>query len=297
MAKEKREGIPNSEASRVIPRGKLLIIGGKEDKGAKASEGTIHNINFVDEQIMKRFVQELKGENPLIVIIPTASQIPEESAGDYVEVFRGLGITNIEVADVRTRQEANKPEYIELINKADGIMFTGGDQLRLTAIFGGTQMLMAMKEAYAFRDILIAGTSAGATAMSTPMIYEGESQGGYIKGDVRMTTGLEFLKNVGIDTHFLKRGRIVRLTQAICTNPECIGIGLEEDTAILVTNGGNVEVVGNGLVTIVDGMEMTETNIYNIGNGEPFTAKGLKVHMLGDKEEYFVPSYKRFQLQ
>jgi cyanophycinase len=128
------------------------------------------------------------------------------------------------------------------------------------------------------------------------MIYEGSSEGGYIKGDVRMTTGLEFLKNVAIDTHFLTRGRIVRMTQAIATNPECIGIGLEEDTAILVTNGGNVEVVGSGLVTVVDGMGMTETNIFDIQNGQPFTVKGLRVHMLGNGDTYELPTYHRVQI-
>ncbi|WP_205503689.1 cyanophycinase [Rufibacter psychrotolerans] len=299
MATEKRTHIPHSKATRVIPRGKLLIIGGKEDKGGNlaARERDATNINFVAEQIMKRFVTELKGENPLVVVIPTASQVPEESARDYIKVFGELGISNVQVADVRTRKDANNPEYVELVQKAAGIMFTGGDQLRLTAIFGGSDMLVAMKETYAFTDVIVAGTSAGAAAMSTPMIYEGESQGGYIKGDVRVTTGLEFLKNVAIDTHFLARGRIVRMTQAICTNPECIGMGLEEDTAILVTQGGHVEVVGSGLVTVIDGMGLTETNIYEIGNGEPFTAKGLRVHLLGDKDEYDVPSYKRFQLQ
>jgi cyanophycinase len=297
MAKEKREEIPNSKATRVIPRGRLLIIGGKEDKGEESDRKKDHNINFIDEQILKRFVVELKGENPLVVVIPTASRIPEETSKDYVDVFHSLGVKQVEVADVRTRLDANKPGFIELVRNADGIIFTGGDQLRLTAIYGGSEMLVAMKEAYAFTDIIIAGTSAGAAAMSTPMIYEGETEGGYIKGDVRVTTGLEFLKNVAIDTHFLTRGRIVRLSQAICTNPECIGIGLEEDTAIFVTQGGNVEVVGSGLVTIIDGMGITETNIYEIGNGEPFTAKGLKMHMLGNKEEYVVPSYQRFQLQ
>lgn len=297
MAKEKRERIPNSQATRVIPRGRLLIIGGKENKGEEPDRKKAHNINFVDEQILKRFVDELKGENPLVVVIPTASRIPEETSKDYLDVFHSLGVKQVEVADVRTRLDANKPEYVELVRNAAGIMFTGGDQLRLTAIYGGSEMLVAMKEAYAFTDIIIAGTSAGAAAMSTPMIYEGESEGGYIKGDVRVTTGLEFLKNVAIDTHFLTRGRIVRLSQAICTNPECIGIGLEEDTAIFVTQGGNVEVLGSGLVTIVDGMGITETNIYDIGNGEPFTAKGLKMHMLGNQETYVVPSYQRFQLQ
>ncbi|MGV3541115.1 MAG: cyanophycinase [Rufibacter sp.] len=297
MAKENVKDLHHPANRRFIPKGKLLAIGGKEDKGQGPDQEKDENINFIHEEILKRFVAELKGQNPLVAVIPTASQEPELSAQDYVRVFKQLGVTNVQVLDIRNRLDANKPEYLEAVAQAAGIMFTGGDQLRLTAIFGGTQILEAMKERYAFSDIIIAGTSAGAAAMSTPMIYEGESDGGYIKGDVRMTTGLEFLKDVAIDTHFLTRGRIVRMTQAIATNPECIGIGLEEDTAILVTEGGNVEVVGSGLITVVDGSGITETNIFDIDNGEPFTVKGLKVHLLGDKDEYFIPTYSRVQLK
>ncbi|WP_245964528.1 cyanophycinase [Rufibacter immobilis] len=298
MTEKTAQKMPQPKGGRMIPKGKLLAIGGKESKDLDdKSEGKGKNINFISEQILKRFVAELKGENPLVAVIPTASQEPELSAQDYVKVFSELGVKNIQVLDIRNRQDAAQPDHLEVIKQAAGIMFTGGDQLRLTAIFGGTEILNLMKERYAFSDIIIAGTSAGAAALSTPMIYEGESQGGYIKGDVRITTGLEFLKDVAIDTHFLTRGRIVRMTQAIATNPECIGIGLEEDTAILVTLGGNVEVVGSGLITVVDGMGITETNIYDIQNGEPFTTKGLRVHLLGDADEYLIPTYARLQLK
>ncbi|MFC6997525.1 cyanophycinase [Rufibacter roseus] len=298
MAKGKAPGNNHPNSRVFIPKGKLLAIGGKESKSENdQSSGQSKNINFISEQILKRFVKELKGENPLVAIVPTASSVPELSAQDYIEVFKHLGVDNLEVLDIRNRLDTLKPEYLETVKKAAGIMFTGGDQLRLTAIFGGTALLEAMKERYAWSDIIVAGTSAGAMAMSTPMIFEGESEGGYIKGDVRITTGLEFLKDVAIDTHFIARGRIVRMTQAIATNPECIGIGLEEDTAILVTEGGKVEVVGSGLITVVDGRGITETNIFDIQNGEPFTAKGLKVHFLGDTEEYFIPSYTRTQLK
>ncbi|MFB9863825.1 cyanophycinase [Rufibacter immobilis] len=298
MTEKTAQKMPQPKGGRMIPKGKLLAIGGKESKDLDdKSEGKGKNINFISEQILKRFVAELKGENPLVAVIPTASQEPELSAQNYVKVFSELGVKNIQVLDIRNRQDAAQPDHLEVIKQAAGIMFTGGDQLRLTAIFGGTEILNLMKERYAFSDIIIAGTSAGAAALSTPMIYEGESQGGYIKGDVRITTGLEFLKDVAIDTHFLTRGRIVRMTQAIATNPECIGIGLEEDTAILVTLGGNVEVVGSGLITVVDGMGITETNIYDIQNGEPFTTKGLRVHLLGDADEYLIPTYARLQLK
>lgn len=297
MAKTKEPSKHISSTRQLIPKGVLLAIGGKESKTEEEQpEGKDENLNFISEQILKRFVAELRGENPVVVVIPTASSLPVESAQDYIKVFHSLGVSQVEVMDIRTRADVYRPEFLEMVDRATGFMFTGGDQLRLTSIFGGSEILNRLKERYVRETIVVAGTSAGAAAMSTPMIYEGSSEGGYIKGDVRMTTGLEFLKNVAIDTHFLTRGRIVRMTQAIATNPECIGIGLEEDTAILVTNGGNVEVVGSGLVTVVDGMGMTETNIFDIQNGQPFTVKGLRVHMLGNGDTYELPTYHRVQI-
>lgn len=280
-----------------VPKGKLLAIGGKEDKGeSDLKKEQEVNINFENEAVLKRFVKELKGTDPLVLVIPTASTVPEEISKDYLKAFGGLDVKNVQVLDIRSRPDARKQEVFDLIEKAAGIMFTGGDQLRLTAILGGTKALELMKERYTFEDIIVAGTSAGAAAMSTPMIYEGETKGGYIKGDVRITTGLEFLKNVAIDTHFIQRGRIVRMSQAIATNPGCIGIGLEEDTAILVTEGRNVEVIGSGLVTIVDGMGISSTNIYEISTGQPFSVCDLKVHLLSPEQRYVIPTYEQLHI-
>jgi cyanophycinase len=286
---EKEENHRSRKVSLPVPKGKLLSIGGKEDKGAEKTEVQNNIRDFINLEILGRFVKELKGHEPMVAVIPTASSEPDQAAQDYREVFGKLDVKNIEIVDIRNRLDTRKPEFQEMIERAAGIMFTGGDQLRLTAILGGTRILQLMKERYTFDNIIVAGTSAGAAAMSTPMIYEGETQGGMIKGDVRIATGLEFLKDVAIDTHFISRGRIIRMSQAIATNPGCIGVGLEEDTAILVTEGRNVEILGNGLVTIVDGMDSTHTNIYEIGNGEPFTIKGLKIHLLGRGEQYQIP--------
>lgn len=166
-------------------------------------------------------------------------------------------------------------------------MITSGDQLRLTAILGETEFLNILKYRYTYDTIIIAETSAGAMAISTPMIYEGPSTGGgFLKGEVRITTGLEFLKDVIIDTHFIARGRIVRMTQVIATNPGCIGIGLEEDTGIIVRDGRNLEVIGSGLIVIVDGHLATETNVHLVDNGAPVTIRNLIVHMLGAGNRY-----------
>jgi cyanophycinase len=273
------------------PKGILIAIGGREDKGDGAvNEAQEKNKNFIAEEILKRFVDELKGENPMVAVVPTASTMPEEVTKDYQRIFSRLGVSNIEVMDIRTRADAQDPAYVDMVDRAAGIMFTGGDQLRLTALLGGTPLLHLMRERYTYDQIVIAGTSAGATAMSTPMIYEGAAESGFIMGDVRITTGLEFLKDVAIDTHFIARGRIVRMAQAISMNPGCIGLGLEEDTAALVTNGREFEVLGSGIVTVVDGMGITKTNIHEVGSGEPFTICDLKVHLLSRGQKYKFPT-------
>ncbi len=283
----------SNKAALPVPKGKILAIGGKESKTTdEETETQKQNIDFIAEQILQRFVDELKGNNPLIVVIPTASKEPEEAAKDYVKLFHQLHRKNVEVLDIRNRRDAFEPDNLKLIERAAGIMFTGGDQLRLTAILGGTPVLQLMKQRYTYDDIIVAGTSAGATALSTPMIYEGETQGGMLKGDVRITTGLEFMKNVAIDTHFIARGRIVRMAQAIATNPGCIGIGIEEDTAILVTNGYEMEVIGSGLVTVVDGSGISKSTIHEIKTGQPFTVCDLKVHLAADKETFDLPIYE-----
>jgi cyanophycinase len=296
MSEQKEVSPRKHKSSLPVPKGKLLAIGGKEDKGLELTEEQKNNVNFHSLDILGRFVQELKGKNPLIAIVPTASSVPEESAQDYVEVFKKLEVNNVEVVNIKNRTDAKDPAFMEIISQAAGIMFTGGDQLRLTSILGGTDFLQRLKERYTYEEIIVAGTSAGAAAMSTPMIYEGETQGGMIKGDVRVTTGLEFLRDVAIDTHFIARGRIIRMAQAIATNPGCIGIGLEEDTAIMVTEGRNLEVLGNGLITVVDGMDISHTNIYEIGNGETFTIRDLKVHLLPKGSTYHLPIHNELHI-
>jgi len=299
MAKNKKKqpilATKDSSVHMPIPKGKLLAIGGKESKGDDEEETEVQHLSkdFIKEEILKRFVEELRGENPMVAVLPTASGEPEESAKSYVKEFTKLGIKDVQVLDIKERTDAMKEENCEIIRNAAGLMITGGDQLKLTAILGGTAFLETIKERYTYNDFIVAGTSAGAAALSTPMIYEGETNKGMLKGDVRITTGLEFLKNVAIDTHFIQRGRIIRMAQCIATNPGCIGIGLEEDTAILVTEGRKVEVVGTGLVTVVDGMKITKNSIYEIETGQPFSLCGMTVHLMAAEETYVLPVFEQ----
>lgn len=273
------------------PKGLLLAVGGHENKGEAPEKGSNQdeNRNFASESILKRFCEELKGDDPLVLVLPVASVEPQEAADDYLEVFRRLGVNRVQMLDVRERAEANSQETLRLIDEATGFYFTGGDQLRLTGLLGGTKLLLRLKERYTYDEILIGGTSAGAAALSTPMIYQGLNDAGFRKGEISITTGLQFMHDVAIDTHFIARGRIARMAQIIATNPTCIGLGLEEDTAVLVRNGYDLEVIGSGLITILEGGDCTRNNIYEISVDTPFTIRDLRLHFLSAGETYRLP--------
>jgi cyanophycinase len=268
-----------------IPKGKLLVIGGHEqrEKGGPDHEQSA-------EFILQRFVDELHKKGT-VVVIPTASEEPEAAAQDYVEVFASLGIKHVEVLNVQSREQANGVEALHMLDRADGVMFTGGDQLRLTALLGGTLLLKRLTERYLREPIVVAGTSAGATAMSTPMIYQGRNDAGFVKDEIHITTGLQLLRDVAIDTHFIARGRIVRMAQIIATNPGCIGLGLEEDTAVLVTKGRELEVIGNGIVVLLDGHECTNNTISQVQPGEVFSIRDLRLHLLAKGQCFTLPGF------
>ncbi|OON68009.1 cyanophycinase [Hymenobacter sp. CRA2] len=271
------------------PKGVLIAIGGHEQKDVnKKSQEESEYDEFASDIILQRFVDELRGDGPVLVI-PTASEEPVESGQDYVKVFTDLGLKRVEVLDIRSRDEVDTEENLRLLDEAAGMMFTGGDQLRLTAILGGTEFLKRIKQRYTESHFVIGGTSAGAAAMSTPMIYQGRNDAGYQKDEIHITTGLQFMHDVAIDTHFVKRGRIVRMAQIIATNPGCIGIGLEEDTGIVVTNGKDIEVVGNGLVVVVDGLHCNGNTIHEIKPGEVFSIRDLHLHLLARGQRYVIP--------
>jgi cyanophycinase len=172
-------------------------------------------------------------------------------------------------------------------------MFSGGNQLRLSMIFGGSEILDVLEDRYMKEDFVIAGTSAGAMAMSNTMIYQGSSSEALLKGEVKLTTGLAFIKDVIIDSHFVKRGRFGRLAQSIATNPACVGVGLGEDTGLLIKNGDEFEAIGSGLVIIVDGHQIKHTNIVEAKDGSPISIENLKVHVMA-KGNYYKLGERQF---
>jgi cyanophycinase len=275
----------------IVPKGKLIIIGGAVDMNTNL--GSQENIikpdylKFFEQGILKRIITESAKQTASIVeVITTASQIPDLVGVEYVDAFTSLNVTHIGVLDIRSREEAKNEEYLDRIRKADVVMFSGGDQLRLSSIFGGTEFLQILKARYQDEKLVIAGTSAGAAAASTNMIYRGQSNKALIKGEVQITAGLGFIDSVIIDTHFVQRGRIGRLLYAVASNPGMLGIGLGEDAGLLITEGNMMEAIGSGLTILVNGRKMAETNIYDVEMGSPVSIKNMRVSVMSIFDKY-----------
>jgi cyanophycinase len=276
------------------PLGKLIAIGGSEDKGATIEPQFKpgDHLNFFEYGILKRILSEMRGPQSRVEVITTASQIPEEVGENYVQAFGKLGCTNIGVIHIKKREDAWLPEYLERIRNADGVLFSGGNQLRLSMIFGGTEFLRILIQRYINEPFVIAGTSAGAMAMSNTMIYQGSSTGSLLKGEVKITTGLALIRDVIIDTHFVTRGRFGRLAQAVASNPGCIGIGLGEDTGVLIKEGNTMEAIGSGLVLIFDGYSIRHSNIADIEDGQPLSIENLVIHVMAKGNYYYLGERK-----
>ncbi|WP_114939855.1 cyanophycinase [Mucilaginibacter endophyticus] len=275
----------------IVPKGKLIIIGGAVDMGSNVTlqEHILQPdyIKFFEQGILRRIINEsAKHEGSKIEVITTASQIPELVGDEYIKAFGQLNVTNVDVLHIKNREDAAKKEYLDRIRKADVVMFSGGDQLRLTAIFGGTEFLQILKQRYQKENFVIAGTSAGAAAASTHMIYRGQSNEALVKGEVQITAGLGFIDSVIVDTHFVQRGRIGRLMYAVATNPGILGIGLGEDTGLLITEGYMMEAIGSGLIILVDGRNIVSTNIYDVELGSPISIENLRVHVMSIFDKY-----------
>ena len=278
-------------------KGKLIIIGGAVDKGSftekEFDKDVAKNINFFEKGILKRIIKESKHkENSRIEIITTASVIPREVGPEYVKALHYLNAKNTDVLYIESREQANDVEVLARLKAADVVMFTGGDQLRLTSILGGSKFHDMLMDKYINEEFVYAGTSAGAAAASNNMIYQGSSSEALLKGEVKITSGLSFIDNVIIDTHFVKRGRIGRLFQAVVSNPRLLGIGLGEDTGLLITNNNKMEAIGSGLVILVDGREIKETNLTEISIGEPISINHLVTHVMSIHDLYDLSTNK-----
>ena len=247
--------------------GKLLIIGGAEDKKGEC-------------KILKSFVQESGGRESHITVLTAATEYPRQVGDEYHALFLELGAQKVQVLDVLDRSQANTQGITEQFEKSTGVFFTGGDQLRITGMLGGTLLGRMLQQLYE-QGVIIAGTSAGASVMSDTMIVGGEA-GTPKKNTLTMAPGLGLLRSVVIDQHFAQRGRIGRLLSAISQNPYVLGVGIDEDTAILVQSDARFTVVGSNTVTVVDASPSTTTNASETTPGQPLVLSPILMHVLCD---------------
>lgn len=246
-------------------RGQLIIIGGAEDK-----EG--------DCKILREFVRRAGGINARIVVMTVATELPREVGENYIKVFERLGAEDVRIVDTVNREDASSSTYLEAIEKATGVFFTGGDQARITSILKDTQLDAAIHRRYS-EGIVVGGTSAGAAMMPDVMIVEGDSETNPRVNVVQMGPGMGFLPGVVIDQHFLQRGRLGRLISALAQQPAVLGFGIDENTAIVV-NDDKFEVIGEGAVTVVDESGITHSNIGEILKDEALAVCGARLHIL-----------------
>jgi cyanophycinase len=265
------------------PLGKLIAIGGNEDKGTYPNPRTKkkYYLNFFELGILKRIVTESGKADPRIEVVTTASMIPEEVARIYVASFAMLNCLNVGLFDIRVPEDTDRPEHLDRLRKADIIMFSGGNQSRLTEMFGNTEFLRLLTDRYHHHpNFVIAGTSAGAMAMSKVMIRGGSVPDALMKGAVKMGAGLNLMPKVVIDSHFVKRGRFGRLIEAVALHPKLIGIGLGEDTGVLITEGNLIETIGSNLVVIMDGHHLEHNNAALAKKGAALSIENMILHVL-----------------
>ncbi|QNU67150.1 cyanophycinase [Ruminiclostridium herbifermentans] len=246
--------------------GNLLIIGGAEDKWGQSS-------------VLRHAIDMCGGSSAKIIVLTTATQKPQEVGKEYREVFTRLGVENIDILNIDSRDDANKDSVAQRLSSAAGVFFTGGDQLRITSILGGTKTYNTLLEIY-LRGVPIIGTSAGASAMSSTMIVDGNSNSAARKCTLGMSPGLGFLNQVIIDQHFEQRGRLGRLLVGVAQNPSILGVGIDEDTAIQVYSNASFEVVGTNCVTVIDGTSIKKSNVSELNPEEMIALSNVTIHVL-----------------
>jgi cyanophycinase len=246
-------------------RGWIVPIGGAENKEN-------------DPRILERFVKASGGADADIVVIPTASKM-HETGPRYEKLFKELGAARVSVMDFDTRRDCQEPGRLQRLDEATGIFFTGGNQLRLTTLLGGTPVATLIRKRNA-AGVTVGGTSAGASILSEHMIAFGDEGSSVISGSVRLAPGLGLTNRFVIDQHFRQRDRLGRLITALAYNPFAVGIGLDEDTAVFIGPDDVLEVEGSGGVTVVDAAEASFSSMDSVSEGQPVCILGLKIHVL-----------------
>lgn len=273
------------------PKGYLVAIGGGEDKGERGEkEPQSNSLDFVTEGVLQDVVSLMNHQKPVIEVLTTATATPEESFANYKSAFTKLGCSAVHHLDIRDREAANDKKQVARVEKCSGVMLTGGDQARLSSILGGTLLLKCLKERFFNHPFVIAGTSAGAACMSGTMMNGGSAAKGNLKGTVELSLGLGFVNNLLIDTHFDARGRFGRLAQAIATQPGVLGVGLGEDTGVIIEKGTRLKAIGSSSVTLIDGSSIFYNNITRVKEGMPVSLAKLEVYLLSHSDSFELPT-------
>lgn len=262
---ERRKNAIAERAEREI--GKLLLIGGNEDKDED---------NMI---ILPHFVAMCGGTNARILVCGTPSKEVEEKERTYRELFETIGVAEVMEPDITQRRDGENATLVEMVKRATGVFFTGGDQLRLTAIVAGTPFGNEVQHRVFNEGLMAGGTSAGAAAMSSTMFISGNSKGTVRRSDVGLAPGLGYWRDTIVDTHFAQRGRISRMLVVFAHNPQILGIGIDEDTAIEVQPGESFKVIGNGAVFVFDGT-VTHTNAPEAADDDIIAMTDSVMHVL-----------------
>ncbi len=253
----------------------VMVIGGAEDK--------------TDEcDILRAFFESAGGEGAAIGIIPCASREPSIVGDRYYQIFQRMGAQRVQVLDIRQRDECDEARWLDILGACTGVFVTGGDQLRLRDLIGGTRLMEIIKQKVRGGDLALAGTSAGAAIMGEKMIAGGSSGESPNQALVDLTDGLGIVPEMLIDQHFHNRNRMARLLSAIAAHTDKLGIGIDEDTCIAIVGDGTFQVLGKGTVTIVDPGSLVRTNYAQTSEADPLSLHNLRVHVLsrGDRYDY-----------
>ncbi len=259
-------------------QGNLVIVGGAEDKEEECI-------------ILKRVIALAGGSSAALAVLTTASEEPEKTGEKYKSVFRSLGLEAINLFNINNRQDANNSKIVDELNETTGIFFTGGDQLRITGTLGWTLLGKTLLQMY-HRGVVVAGTSAGASVMSDTMIIGGDSDEAPHISKLSMAPGLGLLKESVVDQHFAQRGRIGRLLSVLACNPYILGIGIDEDTAVIVRPEGVLEVIGSNSVTILDGLEVEYSNVSELSSRQALSITQVILHTLSSGARYSLKERK-----
>jgi cyanophycinase len=259
----------------------ILVIGGAEDK--------VHG-----REILHTFWLRSGGSDAAIAIIPSASREPTLIGDRYLQIFTEMGVRHVKILDIRDRVQGEDTYFQAFIEECSGVFMTGGDQLRLCGLLADTPLMERIRDRAQLGEITLGGTSAGAAVMGHHMIAGGSSGESPNRALVDMAMGLGIIPEIIVDQHFHNRNRMARLLSAISNHPERLGIGIDEDTCALFERNGDLLVIGQGTVTILDTREMTCTNQATVGASDPLSLHNLRLHILAHGDIYDTNSHQPF---